>query len=106
MPVASVSMALGALMVVKVYKGAWAATSVLSRTHRASTANNRERRMGGPLSVHGGRVSIHRSRGASLSDWTDKVQHNQYLWRPHPVRPDPNLPPPAPSRELRWRSSS
>jgi archaellum component FlaG (FlaF/FlaG flagellin family) len=64
---------LGISIVVKVYEASWAATRVLSRTLRDSTADSRERRMGGPLSVHGGRVSTHRKRRANLSEWAEKV---------------------------------
>jgi hypothetical protein len=42
--------------------------------------------MGGSLSVHGGRVSIHRSHGANLSDWVEKVQHNRDVGRAEAVR--------------------
>jgi len=63
----------GTSIMVTVYEAAWAAIRVLSRTLRDSTADSRERRMGGLFLLRGVGVSTHRRRGANLSDWGEKV---------------------------------
>src|SRR5882724_7546228 len=67
-PRACVPRLFGTSIMVTVYEAAWAAIRVLSRTLRDSTADSRERRMGGPLSVEGGRWKREKEGGAGEPD--------------------------------------